>query len=326
MDPEIEAFLERVKARRDKEQTVRGRVKDIEDFAAFLAEQDIDLSDVGRTTVVDYITELGNRGLAPSVVSSRRWSLNVLLNEMVGRDVLEENPMEDVDWSKYRNLFNGTKKADYVDARGGIYALDGEAVQRLADHADSLREEFVILLMYHTGVRVSELVGMKVDDVDRDKREIEIYCPKLDSDYADKSPYQKVWYGPSLDSYFRRWLDYGERGQYRPADDSPYLFITQRSEKLAIKTVNRWIKEAASEAGLQEIMYIDNNGNKRHLITSHTLRHSFARSCMVGNDGGRIDLKTLADLMNHSKTDSTEKYLHFAEDDVREARQRYGPR
>lgn len=327
MDSEIESFVSRVRGRRDKDATVNNRVRAIEDFGEWLAERDTPVSEIDRNDLTDYFPDLGSRDLSPKDVDNRKWSINVFLNEMVGRDVLEENPMDNVDWDKYRNLFNGTKKEDYVDAKGGIYALEESGVDKVANATNNFRDEFVIRLMYHTGIRASTLCHIKIDDVDRENREIEIYIPKLDSDWIESlEPRQKVWYGSSLDSYFRRWLDFGARDQYGPAEDSPYLFVTGRAEQLNVGTINRWVREAADEAGLQEVMYVDNNGNDRHLVTSHTLRHSFARSCMVGNNGGRIDLKTLADLMNHSDTTTTEKYLHFAEDDLREARQMYGPR
>ena len=331
LDPEIKRFISRVESRRSGS-TKENRVNGAEDFGAWLADQGLGVADVTPPDVEDYIVHLGNEEYAPVFINNRRWTLNILFDDLERRGKIEENPIEQVDWSRYAELLNGTKKAAYVDARGGIYALDREGIETLADHVDAARgpterNRLLILLMYHTGVRAQELADMKLKHLDRDERRIEVYSKKLDSDHVRADPWRPVWYGASLDKHMARWLDFGGRDAFYTATESDHLFISERSERMSEAQINRIVKSAAESAGLQEVMYEDAGGMKRHLITSHTLRHSFAYECMQSTDGGgRIDLKTLAELMGHQDTATTEKYLVFADGDLRESRRLYGPK
>lgn len=331
LDPKIEGFIERVEGRRSGSTQVN-RVIDATHFGEWLADRDVAVTDVESFHVTDYVTHLGKLDHSPTVISNRRWTLNVLFDELVTRSQMPENPVAQVNWSHYADLLTGTKKADYVDARGGIYALEPEGVKALAEHVPEpvAKNKLIVLLMYHTGVRAQELADMKLENVAskelRKERRIEVYSKKLDSAHTQASPWRSVWYGQSVEPHLTRWLDWGERDGFYHADDSPYLFCSNKAERVSVKQINKVIVDAAEAAGLQEVMYQDTAGRDRHLITSHTLRHSFARECMRDRGGGRIDLKTLADLMGHQDTSTTEQYLVFAKSDLQKSRKLYGPK
>lgn len=327
LDPDIGAFIEGVEARRSGS-TKRIRTAALEDFAAWLADRDVAAVEVTPGDVEDYAVHLGKRDCAASVISGTRWTLGMLFDTLETRGEIEENPVEQVNWSHYAELLNGTKKSDYVEARGGIFALPLEGVETLAEHVPEPTERNTLLvhLMYQTGVRAQELADMKLADIDREERRIEVYSKKLDSEHSRADPWRPVWYGQSIEKYMQRWLDFGGRDGFYTADDSDYLFLTHQSERMSENRVNEIVREAATNAGMQEVMYQDTSGSDRHLITSHTLRHSFAYECMQSNDVGRIDLKTLAELMGHQDTSTTEKYLVFADSDLGESRRLYGPK
>lgn len=334
---ELDRFEDTVKARRSKEGTVQSRLSDIQCFREWCRSEGINnASEIDVSDIKAYLSFLGGNDYSGSVVNNRWWTLNIFFDELKSEGKIDENPLDDVDKSRYRDLFNGSKKAEYVDARGGIFALEEEGVKELADNAPNPvgRNKLIILLMYHTGVRRQELADIRLENVDRQERRIDVYSKKLDSEYTNKDPWRPVWYGPTLDPLIDKWIDIDREG-YATAE-SPYLFIGKQTERLGEKHINDIVKEAAENAGLQEVMYTDNyvneeqgvNGRKKHLITSHTLRHSFARACMTPDEtGSRIDVKSLAELMGHSDSSVTaNKYLHFAEDDIKDARELYGPR
>ena len=81
------------------------------------------------------------------------------------------------------------------------------------------------------------------------------------------------------------------------------------------------MKEAAEGAGLQSNVHTDAAGNVRGKVTAHVLRHSFA----VQSIKNGMDTRRLQKLMGHSKIETTERYLQFANNDLREAARRYGP-
>lgn len=328
---ELEQFRKRVEGRRKKPTSLANRLTDINCFERWCEEEGIESpGDIGVNEIEDYLAYLGREDYSGAVVNSRWWTLKIFFGDLVKRGEIEENPLKDFDKRPYSDLFNGSKKAEYVDARGGIFALQEEGVHELAENVPkpTLRNKLVVLLSYHTGVRRQELADMKLKNVDRNKREILVYSKKKDSSFTKDTtdPWRSVWYGPSLDPLMDRWIEVERKG-YSTAD-SPYLFTTYKSERLSEDQIGEIVRKAAENAGIQEVMYVDLKGHERNLITHHTLRHSFARACMTPDEAGnRIDVKRLAELMGHEDSSMTaEKYLHFAEDDIKQARELYGPR
>ena len=80
------------------------------------------------------------------------------------------------------------------------------------------------------------------------------------------------------------------------------------------------VKKAAQSAGLQAHVHTDASGNDRGKVTAHVLRHSFA----VQSIKNGMDTRRLQKLMGHSKIETTEQYLQFANDDLRDAARKYG--
>ena len=334
---ELDSFAERVKGRRDKEGTLKNRLSDIECFRQWCISQNVDdISGIEIYEIEDYLTYLGQRDYAASVVDRRWWTLNILFNELVARDKIQENPLNKIDKSHYKDLFSGSKKSQYIESKGGIFALDEDGVNELVDNVPNpvSRNRLIINLLYHTGVRRQELADIKLENIDLKERRIEIYSQKQDSQYSADDPWRPVWYGKSIDMLMDQWIRVDREGY--ATSGSPYLFVGTQTDRLSGYRINEIVKESAENAGIQKIMYTDAfideengvTGRKKYLITSHTLRHSFAKACMTPDDtGARIDVKSLAELMGHSDSSVTaEKYLHFAEDDIKEARGLYGPR
>lgn len=327
---EIQRFKDRVRGRREKQATVRNRILQLECFEEWCESYGIEeLPDIGMGTIEDYLGYLGREDYSGPAVRGRWWTLNIFFDEMVNRDKIAENPLEKINKKHYKELFNKSKKEDYVDARGGIFALGEEGVMKLAENVPAnghkTRNKLLILLSYHTGVRRQELADMKLEAIDRQERRIDVYSSKSDSEYVEKDARRPVWYGPSLDPLVDKWIEI-ERPGYATSD-SPYLFVSLRSERMTETSINRIVVQSAENARIQETMYTDRNGNDRHLITHHTLRHSFARQCMTPDEtGNRIDVKRLANLMGNDPDTVADKYLHFSESDDKQARELYGPR
>lgn len=80
------------------------------------------------------------------------------------------------------------------------------------------------------------------------------------------------------------------------------------------------MKQAAEDAGLQAHVHTDAAGNDRGKVTAHVLRHSYAVQCIKNG----MDTRRLQKLLGHSKIETTERYLQFANDDLRDAARKYG--
>lgn len=310
MDELIEKYLNRVKLA-NAEATHETFSVNLKQFDQWVDENGYDVRTLGPLDVEGYFLWLKSEGYAPNTIASRFESVRGLYNflsQMLG--AVEENPMRDLRRRDYVDA--STKKHDESD----IVYVTPEEMEALCEHVPSpkLRNELVLRLLWQTGVRKSELVNIELSHIDREERSIRVWSNK-----SKKT--RTVFYQPSLDLLMDQWIDGGYRSSYTPAENSPYLFVTERSEKLSTDTINmKIVRPAADAAGIQEVMYQDQSGANRYRITPHALRHGHAVHALKSG----IDLRTVQKALGHSNLDMTMKYLQLLDDDVKQGYRRFG--
>jgi integrase/recombinase XerC len=151
------------------------------------------------------------------------------------------------------------------------------------------RNRLIVSLLYGTGLRVSELVSMNWPDVSLAAREIRVIGK------GGKS--RIVLY----DSRTAIWLQaYRERGLRLGWSSEGAVLVSDRGDRLTVRTVQRIVKQLFHELGIAET------------VTPHVLRHSFATEMHRGG----ADLRTLQLLLGHSSMDTTQIYTHVSLDDL----------
>lgn len=233
----------------------------------------------------------------------------------------DSGPVEGVDITEFDLSRSGKKETAMGEQ---VVFLEPHEVETLVDPENVpdpvRRNELLIRMLYQTGVRAGELQNIRLKDIDRDERSIKIRGKKTDST-------RKVYYQPSLDKYLSMWLDSGLRDANATADESPYLLLTYKKEKLRHSTIRDVVKAAAENAGIQEAMYEDAAGNTRWKVTPHILRHSHAVQAVRAG----MDIQRLAYLMGHTddegrpNLDTTRVYLQFKDEAMRDAARKFGP-
>jgi integrase/recombinase XerD len=256
-------------------------------------------------------------GLTGGTVQNRRWHITILYDELEemkregGYGIPDfENPAEDLDVSDWQTLKVKPKKQQ--ESKELDY-LEPQEVKKLYENAPSptLRNELIIRLLYQTGLRRGELSETRLEDVNTDERAIKVHAEKTHLN-------RTVYYQPSLNSLMTRWVNV-ERKSLSTAG-SEYLFPTFKTDQIKPAQIGRTVRKAAEAAGLQSVLYTDASGQEQVKITAHILRHSFAvQSVKNGMDTRRLQM-----LMGHAKIDTTERYLKFAEDDLKDAVRHHG--
>lgn len=319
LDRYKDRYLTRIKAQKS-ESTHHNRKYGLGKYEDWLEDQDRTLLTVGKFDIEDFIVHLGNEGYAPETSNgiystvTNFYSYLVDLSYENPEPDLEESPCERVDRSEFATILSGTKKQQ--EMKEEITYLTPEEIDTLCENvpAPKLRNELLIRLMFQTGCRQGEIRNMEVDNIDEGNRSIRIYAEKT-------GDYRTVYYQKSLEGLMNEWLHGGHRVSYYKAAESPYLFVTDKSEQFTHSTnINYIVRETAKEAGLNEVMYEDHNEVKRWKITSHTLRHSHA----IASIESGIDIERVRRHMGHSSLDMTTRYLQFVEEDVRDAYQSFG--
>lgn len=318
-------------AGRDNTDTYRNRKSNILSWAGWCAENDVDFFVPEESDLwahVDYIYGT----LADTTISARTSSVCIHYLWASNRDHISENPFDGFSLDEYEHDIdaNTPKQITVLRSRGdlkdeNVIAIAPKAVKAIWQEADSLLVELAIRLMWETGIRAKELstieigkteydedMGEKVHPdwsenklghLDRKERRISIKTAKTKP--QDDNHWRDVWYSEQLDRLLHQYIS-GVRTESKYHEVSKYLFVTSHGPQIRPSWISRKVKNAAYRADLNERLYTDGNGNGRHLITGHTLRHSFAS---YRANKTEMKLHILADLMGHRKLDTTRKYI-----------------
>lgn len=311
--------------------TIDKYTRHIKNWKNWLSEnRDKSLWEANNIDLRIFIKELDNGGMASSTMGQRVSAISKFYQDMVdvfdeleeeGKDVpnISENPYDNLK-DKYKSRLNrDTKKKNSMkEANGDEYPyLEENKVKELIENVPSprMRNELLIKLLYNCGFRRGELANVKIKHIDREDTSIRI-PPQKSSEWRAVSYWEK-----SLGFHLSQWLDYGGRESMTYADESEYLFPTNDSPRISGDYISYIVKEAAKNAGLQEITAEYSDGRKQHKITAHTLRHSFAMAQL--NTG--MDIRTLQTLLGHDKLDTTLIYLQQSKDEAKEKSRQFKP-
>ena len=190
------------------------------------------------------------------------------------------------------------------------YAVTKEEVRKMEEHVGRhrIRDQLIIRLLWQTGMRRGEAAGLKIDDIDRDEKEITIRI-----EIAKQNKKRIVAYQQSLTGLLKNWLDDGYRAEMAATADHDYLFVGERGGSLSGSRINDIVTEAADEAGINRRIYADANapttedGEKipnRWLISAHNIRHGFGTYMVTETDAG---LWEVSKAMGHSSVEITER-------------------
>lgn len=243
-----------------------------------------------------------------------------------------ENPMTDASPLKSWQKITKEQKDKKRNSDDDVPYLESDDVRKLARNVASptVRNELLIRLAVATGLRRGELVSLKLTDgtwTTDDAPETFAAGPprkiRVRAEIAKNGEERKIgWPKDSqLEFLLKQWVE-----DYRPtvamAPESEYLFPSNRSEHISGQAFNDVVKEAAENAGIQEVQMVNKVGEERQSVTSHVLRHTFAMRCI--ND--EWDIYALSSALGHSSVQVTEEnYLHDAEEVVMRHFREMGP-
>jgi integrase/recombinase XerC len=167
--------------------------------------------------------------------------------------------------------------------------------------AVALRDRLVVELLYASGIRVSELVGLDVDDVDRRRRVLRVL--------GKGSKQRTVPYGQPADRALERWLTSG-RPQLATTDSGAALLLGVRGGRLDQRAVRAIVHRRAAEVpGAPD-------------LGPHGLRHTAATHLLEGG----ADLRAVQELLGHASLATTQIYTHVSVERLRATYQRAHPR
>lgn len=256
--------------------TVKAYKMDLLQFVDFLCytPENFIPSEVTRQLVRGWVVNLVKSGVAPRSVNRKIATVNTFFRYLRRAGVVNKNPAGSIIHPKV------PKRLPSV--------VNYEAVGRIPREGDddfiSLRNVLIVELLYTSGIRRAELVGLKDDDVDVREQAIRV---------LGKGGKERVIpLVPSTNSLLKYYI--GARKEYLRDQASPYLFLTGKGEQIYPKLVERVVKEVLKNAGV--------NGKR----SPHVLRHTFATHLL---DSG-ADLLSIKEMLGHSSIGTTQIYTH----------------
>lgn len=281
----VNNFYEYLLTKNYSQNTILSYINDLYYFYLFV-KKDLDL--VKEEDIRDYLEYLNlkkdkSTSVSRKISTFKSFYKFLYLNEYIDK---KEYPLSKISYPKTEKKL--PKFIYYNDLL--------EMINESSKGKEGLRDRLIIEMLYATGVRVSELVNIKINDIDFNNRRI-IVCGKGNKERI-------VYYG----EYAMKVLNDYLRG--RENINNQYLFLNNRGEKLTDRGV-RYI--------IDNIM--KNLSVKTH-VTPHVLRHTFATDML--NNG--CDIKVVQELLGHSSLKTTEVYTHVTNDRLKEVYYRCFPR
>lgn len=274
------------------EQTIHAYRSDLDSFTAWLSEREEPLERVDSRILRRYVRELGNRGAAPATVNRHISTLNGLFKYQLRFGEREDNPMEAVRSLRLRRRLPDVLFEDEVEE---ILDFEGE------DFA-TLRDKLLLELLYSAGCRISELLGIDIDDIAFKRRAVKVQGKggKERFVFLNEHSYSVVTaYLPLRRELVHR---LGRRDEKALILNQRGSRLTQRGAALLIERRLRAIRVA-----------------KR--VSPHTFRHSFATHLL---DRG-ADIRIVQELLGHSSLSTTQIYTHLGVNRLKEVYARAHP-
>jgi integrase/recombinase XerD len=301
----------------------------------YCQQKGIDPKTAEESDVREFVDQ--NLHKADTMVGTLLSTISVFYVWACNRNYCETNPSENVslDDTDYNHIDPQTsQKVKILQQRGdtddAVVAISPEDVQEIFENpgTPAIRNELLLRLLYQTGVRSVELANVRLQDIDFGKRKIRITSAKADP--GDENYIRYVYYHENLDFLMREWIE-KQRHSYATAEESEYLFLTHQKPQMRPTYISRIVKKQATEAGVNEPIGEDANGNTRWLVTAHTLRHSMASHSANGThpadpESDGIPVHMLAKILGHRKLDTTMKYVSTDWDQIEKVVQERGPR
>jgi len=276
------------------ERTVAAYRSDVERFVEWASRSGIVApSDVDRTLVRRYLAHLTTRRLAKASISRRMSSLRRYFADLVRRGEVTTDPTAGV------HAPTGGGRLPRVLRQDELDALLDTPPAAVADDPPALRcrDDAVLELLYGSGLRVSELCGADVDDVDLVRGSITVL--------GKGSKVRRVpLSGPAADR-LEQWIERDRAMFVIPASEGPALFHNRRGRRLGPRDVRRIIDRRSIDP-----------------THPHALRHSFATHLL---DGG-ADLRAVQELLGHADLATTQHYTHVSRARLRAVVDRTHPR
>ena len=281
----VDDYITSIKSiKRYSEYTVSNYYKDIMDFINYLDGRDY--LKINDDDVVYYLEYLYKKNYNKNSISRKLSAVRSFYNYLVRNEIISYN---------YFNNHRNPKKDRILPKY-----LKNDDIKKMYEVCKNTRNKLILELLYVTGIRVSELVGIKLKDINTYNREIKIL--------GKGSKERIVMYSSDCANLLDEYIN----NQRRELDkhNSEYLILNKNGSKISTTSVREILNKI-------ELLSCTNSK-----VTPHMLRHTFATDML--NNGA--DLVSVKELLGHESLDTTSIYTHVTNEQIKKIYENTHPR
>lgn len=292
MNKNISLFLDYLKYQKNfSNYTVINYEEDLKKFNDFLVVKKIDdINKIDYNLIREYLSFLHNyksskqkKGYSKKTISRYISTLRSFFKYMLKKGIIKENPM----------ILISNPKLDKTLPKF-LYNDELNQILNIPDTNDiiGIRDALILEMFYATGIRVSELSHLKIDDIDFNNKRIKVH--------GKGNKERIVLYGERCSKLLDRYIKASRCKLVK--DNTLYLFLNKKGKRLDENNIRLIIKDILKKSGLNI------------KLTPHVLRHTFATDLL--NNGA--DLRTVQELLGHENLKTTEIYTHITNDRLKQ--------
>ena len=296
LNDHIDRYLETLRVERGlSSNTIESYSRDLLRFADFLGERGLDLT-LSRDEVRFFLHSLRESGLKPRSLNRIISSVRGFYKHLLREGVVESNPFSVVESPRF------DKKLPPLVSREEVRSLIESAPDaRKPLEPAGIRDRAMLELLYATGLRISELLSLKLNDVNLESGFL-ITCGK-------GSKERLVPVGTDAKKWLAKYLK-DSRMKLLKKRSSSSLFLNRSGRPLSRQGLAKILKQYSRKAGLA------------HPIYPHLLRHSFATHLLEGG----ADLRSVQAMLGHADISTTQIYTHINRSHLKKIYDKHHPR
>lgn len=268
--------------------------QDLNEFNQFLDDEKMSSFLISSADIDYFLAKLHDQNKATTSLNRMISTLKKFYQWLYLTNLIKNDPMQEVD---------AAKKTQHLPV-----VLTQEEMLNLLDQPDvtteiGLRDRAILEVMYATGMRVSELTEMKLDQLHLDIKLLKII--------GKGNKERLVPIGEDAIDYLERYLDQvRENLIFKSGKSVNFVFLNARGNKLTRQAIWKKIKEYVIEAGITKN------------VTPHTIRHTFATHLLENG----ADLRIVQEMLGHADIGTTQIYTHLSKRKIIEVYQHAHPR
>jgi len=297
MDKYLSSFEDFLSSERNySKHTLKAYIADIKEFGLVLKDMglisadngEIDFAHMDETPIRTFISRLYGKNKRVSI-SRKLASIRTFFEFLIRNGTIKSNPAKLVPTPKGEKRLPTFLTVDEV-----VKLVETPGSENVYES----RDRAILELLYSCGLRVSELVGINLNNLDLISMSVKVL--------GKGNKERMVPLGSKACAAIKTYIS--QRLDLKPEDD--YLFVNSRGGRLSTRSIDRIIKKYAAISGIPKN------------ISPHVLRHTFATHLL----GGGADLRAIQEMLGHKSLSTTQRYTHISIEKIMEIYDKTHPR